>query len=305
MKEKIRDWLNSEGYPLEFKTAKSLRDAGFKTRQGYHVHDPSNNSVREIDVSADISRTKNDGFLRITHTIECKWSKDKPWVVFTSQDARMAPSACINQTMGDSYGRAILWTLAGKNELYDLSMFEAPERPGFTAKQCFSKNDQAYNAMQSITTTTSKLLEKYDKPSYNRENGFPDTACIALPCIVVDGEIFETFLSEESGEMELHPVNSARIHWRGAESRRHITTIDIVRSSHLPEFAARRAKEAEIAMGIFSRAMDNIEHCIQDQSLDKLEVFPGARGTQGLPPLLYKIYTVQKLTSQPPPTKKP
>ncbi len=82
--DKLREWLNSEGYPLEFATANTFRRCGFATRQGSYVRDQESENPREIDVTASIHASDGDSLIRIYHVIECKWSQDKPWIVFTS-----------------------------------------------------------------------------------------------------------------------------------------------------------------------------------------------------------------------------
>ncbi|WP_141591503.1 hypothetical protein [Myxococcus sp. AB056] len=288
IKEKIGEWLNSEGYPLEFKTARAFREAGFHIRQGMHARD-NQGTAREIDVLAEYTLRTNPGFVRISHTIECKWSNDKPWVVFTSEDAQVASSACINQTMANPLGRAILWCLAGDTTLKNSSIFETPDRPGFAGRQCFSKQDLFYNAMQSIITSSTTLMDNFNHPIHRRNKGFPDAAWIILPCIVIEGELFEVFQAEGADGLEIQPADRIRIHWRGAEARSHITHVDIIRASHLPTFAKQRRAEVDKITNTICISKQNIEECIRESSLDKLNITEGARGTLGLPPLLQEV----------------
>lgn len=79
--EQVAKWLVTEGYPLEFQTAQAFETNGFSTSQGHYVHDELTHNAREIDVVADMTlRFENHGFFRAAQVVECKWSKDKPWV---------------------------------------------------------------------------------------------------------------------------------------------------------------------------------------------------------------------------------
>lgn len=49
--------------------------------QGSHVRDEENNLVREFDVVASKDFEVNGYNLRFLHVVECKWSKEKPWVI--------------------------------------------------------------------------------------------------------------------------------------------------------------------------------------------------------------------------------
>lgn len=48
---KIKDWLNKQGYPLEFATATAIRRSGLMPEQGIHVQ--IEGKPREIDVYAE------------------------------------------------------------------------------------------------------------------------------------------------------------------------------------------------------------------------------------------------------------
>lgn len=72
---KILDWMSTEGYPLEFKTANIFRANHFNTFQGRYVNDFKTNIPREIDVIAQKTTDVGDSFLRISYVIECKRSE--------------------------------------------------------------------------------------------------------------------------------------------------------------------------------------------------------------------------------------
>src|SRR5262249_24084840 len=94
LKSKVAAWLDKEGYPLEFRTANSFRRAGFRVRQSEYVRAEDGDKVREIDVAASKTWRLDKPMLRVYHVVECKWTKDKPWVVFSSPET-ITSSACI------------------------------------------------------------------------------------------------------------------------------------------------------------------------------------------------------------------
>ncbi|HEY9713755.1 MAG TPA: hypothetical protein V6C72_09810, partial [Chroococcales cyanobacterium] len=104
-----------------------------------------------------------DEQIQIHHVIECKYSGDKPWVIFTANAHQIAPSACANQTISSRFGRSIAWTLAGDRAIPRLGLFGCPKRGGFGGRQAFSKgSDQFYNAMQSVVSKANSLANSYD-----------------------------------------------------------------------------------------------------------------------------------------------
>lgn len=124
---RVSSWLASEGYPTEFRTANIFQKHGFHVTQGAYVRGDAEGLKREIDVLASITARASSGFLRISYVVECKWSTDKPWIVFTSSSTEMAPSACIAQTISSKLGEAIVWAVAGNETLQSLQTFLTPE----------------------------------------------------------------------------------------------------------------------------------------------------------------------------------
>jgi len=70
--DQVSSWLNSEGYPTEFRTANIFQKHGFHVTQGMYVRGDTQGSRREIDVLASITTRTSSGFLRISYVVECK-----------------------------------------------------------------------------------------------------------------------------------------------------------------------------------------------------------------------------------------
>jgi hypothetical protein len=162
LQQRIAEWLRSEGYPLEFRAANDMFKLGFSVRQGYYVKDPKVGMSREIDVLAE--HTLHKECIRIYYVIECKWSVDKPWVVFTSPRTTMSQAACINHAIASILGKAIVWVIAGDSDLANTALFATPERGGFGGRQVFGKsNDLFYSSVQSVITNSTWLVREYDQ----------------------------------------------------------------------------------------------------------------------------------------------
>ena len=82
--EKVKRWVEKEGDPLEFSTAHKFKKRRFSVEQSYFAKD-ENGKAREVDVLATANVPIGRSFLRIKHVVECKWSKDKPWVLFKDE----------------------------------------------------------------------------------------------------------------------------------------------------------------------------------------------------------------------------
>ena len=82
---RLLNWLESQGYLFEMSVARGFQSAGFEVSLGDPYTDFETNSPREIDVSAHRrSHTEQRAILTTSMRIECKSSRDKPWIVFLS-----------------------------------------------------------------------------------------------------------------------------------------------------------------------------------------------------------------------------
>jgi hypothetical protein len=245
LQEKIREWLANEGYPLEFRTGLEFLKQGFSIRHGEYVKG-AKEGLREVDVVA--YETSSKGKLRVYYVVECKWSGDKPWIVFTSETESMAESACVNQTIASLLGRSAVWILAGDPKVAALGMFECPSRPGFSGRQAFTKgNDLFYAAVQSVVSKARSLVDEYDMHSSPREI-LPEWCVLAFPVVVVDGGLFEGYMDWGTGEIAVEPAKQLRVHWRGSEAWEHRATVDIVTADHAGEYARIRARDTSITV---------------------------------------------------------
>lgn len=288
---KIKKWLQQEGYPLEFATADAFRRAGFGVLQGEYTQQTKSEPRRELDVVAQVSQSA-EALLRVEHVIECKWSGDKPWILFGSE-RRMSTAACVSQSMGTRLAETLLWKEAGDDNLTDLQIFgSSGEQRAFGGRQAFSgSKDQVFDAIRAVTASCRKLADEYDeRTEHDVEAGhLPRHAVVVLPVIVVDGRLFKTVRSQEG--LGLEEVSSVRIHWRGSDRHRlpH-ATLDVVRADQVERFARQRARDAKVVLEVMSSALAELKACMADGRLDDLKVTRASRGMIGRPRLIGELH---------------
>lgn len=278
-------WLSQEGYPLEYYAAGAFRSAGFDVRQGMHGRGERDGNPREIDVVAQLQRDCGAHFIRLENIVECKWSQDKPWVVFTSPRAHIMRSACIAQTISSHLGDALLWTLIGKSELQSLQLFSSPGQPGFGGRQAFAKNDLFYGSLASVTGACVSAIKEIDGRKASPRH-LPRPCVITFPIIVVDGRLFEARYDADQDELQTHEVDHVRCHWSGSPAWPLFATVDIVARSSLPEFAVRRRADFDILMTYLRERLENLAVAFAAKDPTRLNFDPGATGRGSLPFLL-------------------
>jgi hypothetical protein len=286
---KVSQWVNDEGYPLEYFAANVFRRKGFRTTQGDYARD-NDDTPREIDICADMTcRTDaSSGLIRAYNIVECKWTKSKPWVVFTSPTTTMMQSAVAAQTISSEIGQAAMWAKAGDSDLTGLPLFSSPECGGFNGRQALSKGqDKFYDSIRSVVSATNAIAHGYNR--YLKTDNMPRACVVAFPVIVIDGHLFAASYSADSDDIQLEIKDQIRCHWRGSAHSPFLTTIDIVTKKGLADFVDQRAKDFGVLLPKLASAYGELQECYRKQDPRLIKVEPGARGVIGWPPFLRSL----------------
>ncbi|KQQ73645.1 hypothetical protein ASF70_07485 [Rhizobium sp. Leaf321] len=300
LRKRVAEWLQGEGYPTEYKTANIFRQNEFSVNQGGYVVSRDPSSGRDIKRELDVVASKtvwtpgHDFFLRVSHVVECKWSRDKPWVVFTSPSTRMAPTACAAQSIASIFCESIIWTIAGDPILHALDLFATPEEGGFGGRQALAngQQDHFYSALKSVVENTYSHVAEMDRAP-RADGGVPRAAEIAFPVVVVDGRLFKASFDPSENSMKLDEADHVRCHWKGSTSAVAFSTVDIVTLNGLEAFVDKRARETRKLLGLMMPIAQKIQECAKLRSLEGLEITQGGRGMLGLPTLLREIARLQ------------
>ncbi len=196
--DKVCQWLDRTGFPLEMEAASAFRRAGFEVRQSFTYPDPQSEKGREIDVLA----TQPD-FMRvieISFIVECKASPN-PWVVLTSEDALRNYNRLFAFAITSNAARRVLAERWQQGLGKILPHIERPSRGGYGFRQAFAKdNDPAYSAAIAVMKASQGVAK-------DRE-GMPKLA-FAFPVIVVDAPLFECSLAENNSGLNLEEVEQS------------------------------------------------------------------------------------------------
>lgn len=243
---------------------------------------------REIDVLASINSRTSTGLLRVSNIVECKWSLDKPWVIFTSPTTHLAPAACASQSISSVLGESIIWMIAGTDSLHSLQLFSTPPEGGFGGRQAFSKgNDPFYSAVQAAVGNSKSYVDEYD--SKHSAGRMPSIGVIAFPIVLVEGEIIRAYYDASDDKLKLESAPYVRCHWKGSASWRFFATVDVVSLSHFDKFVEERARDTRVLLATMHQANDEIARYGESGNWDDLTISRGPRGTIGPPKLLREI----------------
>jgi hypothetical protein len=224
---KVKEWLRTQGYPLEFATARTLRAAGFDARQGRSYMDvtATGGRVREIDVLAPLREVDQD--VSVALVAECKYTVGKPWVVLTGT-AFLKPADVLEATIASDNVRPLLVGRARNPNVRGVPQFlEIPERHGFSVVTAFRTQDQesdaSYRAMSQVVGAARNVWVAVTSQVWK----------LVWPVVVIEGQLFET---QDDGGEDVQEVGRSRIMWHGASAARPVV-VDVVTVGELEAYA--------------------------------------------------------------------
>ncbi len=237
--DQVRAWLETEGYPLEYRVARELRKAGFRTQQGRSYTDGTGDGkTREIDVLAEVRAADRSAWV----AIECKAAR-LPWVVLLQED-RAPEWEPIVVTQDWSFTERVRQS------------FVIGPRFGFALLQALKKSDQdpGFAVLSQATSAARGILEARDRPGFS------------IPVVVISSPLLSMFV-DDVGEESLQRCSWQRLVWHGSRYGR--TLVDVVTVDGLSDYATRLRAELDVALAN-SRELDSpiwsseVEYRVED-----------------------------------------
>lgn len=188
LSDKVTEWLDKTGFPLEMEAAAAFRAVGFDVRQSSVFPDPQSDKGREIDVLAQDPDLV--GIIDISFVIECK-SSTKPWVVFTAEDVLSGYNQYDAFGVISDAARGVLAgnILNGRTILTNYIMRSAKSGYGFR-QALGNESDLAYTAAMGVLKACHGIAQDRAGSSIPRW-------AFAFPIIVVDSPLFECARGED------------------------------------------------------------------------------------------------------------
>ncbi len=260
LNDKLMNWLNEQGYPLEMATAQLFRQHGFRAFQSDFYTDPESNTQREIDVLAYRQKEVEDAQLRVSFSVECKNAKDKPWVMFSSEALKLAPPARVFQRAGSKLAIYFLRLLSRHETIQKAPLFSLPRRPGYGVTQAFS-NGQDVPFTACVGAAKSAIAKATAVDSFIKFQGAISE--IVFPVVLIEGKLFECYLSEDNAPI-LNEIQEGVLVWRNPVVQMPHTIIHILTLDSLPNFLSQANETIDL---LFSREKEIAKMSIKAQEL--------------------------------------
>jgi hypothetical protein len=252
----IAKWLAGQGYPLEMTVAREFRRTARTVWVSEYYADSELGAQREIDVIAQFNRRMNrlHWWGRVEVVVECKLAREKPWVMFTSEQPMHDIAFCTQRTAANRIAAERIQHYASAEGLAKPQPFTQPSRLGYGLTQAFTNGaDAPYSAAMAVAKAVAARLMGYlDNPQHIAAND--DWWFVAFPVIVIDGLLMECYLPEGGQEPIVREVGRGVLAWRHpvVGLGHPYTIIDVVTASALPAFVDEVGDAADWLLSAFA-----------------------------------------------------
>jgi hypothetical protein len=232
LKDKVVKWFERTGFPTEMIVANSFKEAGFRVTQGPYFTDPDTGVEREIDLIASWSGDILGRSLRIVFVVECKWSKNRPWVTFSNPSPTLSyDRICLDERLVSFFGNKLLNKFKSDENLSSQGFFSCPSEKAYTLRAININDDQnnapkskngdiAYDSVRAISASSMSICSVLKKSPI---------AAVVFPLIVFDGNLFDCKLKEKN-ELVANEIEYATLIWNNPTNEKprsliHISTL--------------------------------------------------------------------------------
>lgn len=218
--DNVKEFLQKQGYPLEYATARTLKRLGYETQQGltFRDEDAVPPKTREMDVVATVSGTAP---IDVGLVIECK-AAPQPWLVLTRTTEDEAPVAPHMLTCQDN-GRVQPTHLQFRG-------WVLPPRHGFSVVTAGGelKHGQTDPVYAALTGVTKGAASQVNVSVYEFLRVF-------VPVLVTSGSLLRLGYDDDGTEI-LDEVLWQRVIWNGSPGTPGPKLVDVVTAGHLEAY---------------------------------------------------------------------
>ncbi len=239
MEDKIKKWINKNGYPLELKVAKTFAKAGFNVAQSISFEDPVSGKSRETDIIAHITKSINDVWINLTFVIECKLSTEKPWVGFYNNHSSNFSSNHF-PIMTTRNGHFLLEKINKNSKFKSNLLFPNKKKMGYSIVRAFNDNgkDMAFSAIQSVLSATEYLVEKSNKSNKKFLN-------IYFPVVVIEGKLYKAEIDFEDN-IQVQKIEEIKISTVKSFAEQNSTYVSICEFKELNKISKKLMNDCKL-----------------------------------------------------------
>ena len=238
MIEKIKKEIEKSGFPLEIFVIDicSTKNTGRMPNERYIY----NGKLKEMDLHAFFEDIQFESNKKPQHTcsnliIECKKSREKPWIFFSSPMYKDSDSLCFLKFMStyDKYfiknQQNLLFTKIydsiNKNHYKSVSI---PKCISYFEAFSNTNKSQIYDGIKSVLSFMYYKMNEWNDRDFDEFDAFTD---VYYPIIVLDGLLFEALINRNNINIKERNHIQIRTTYNGT-----INIIDVVKKEYFEKF---------------------------------------------------------------------
>jgi hypothetical protein len=239
--ERVRAWLSTEGFPFEMEVASTFLASAYSVSQGIYYTEEVTQKPREIDLTATTTEYLSDLKIAIsvTCTAECKYSRDKPWVLLTAPRSAKCPIVGWgSKRAGTNESGQTLLTNVSEGDFTAQPFLVGPASTGYSSVTAFRGNspvDEAFAAPLGAAKAARALAQTNQK-SFSLAKVVGQIECgIWVPLVVLNGLLFTATLAS-SKNLVVKEIRWGRLLLKNPDAGGSETAVDIVTVAGMADY---------------------------------------------------------------------
>lgn len=240
LSEKIKSWINKEGYPFEMTVARIFRKHNLQVYESSYYLDSETGKYREIDLLVYYVRhLSGNRVFNVKFIIECKYAP-QPWLLFDSPDGAYKNLTIDYLIKGNTSGQEFLRQFGSYDKTStEGNLFIYDSNIGYGLIETMkNKNEGRIDLAYKSVDAAFKVVEhEIDK---NKENHH---VCeLYIPIVVIKGKLFKCS-QDDKEETHVNEINHANLLWKKKLDTLGFGFINIVTIDHLDDLIHKLIKD--------------------------------------------------------------
>lgn len=199
MENKIIEWLEKSGYPLELSAIEILRKYHYSPYSSGLYQDYETQKIREIDIIANNTFDQDGVHIEFKLIIECKKSS-KPFIILAQNDnTTFIDKVFYNIEVDHPIAHSALETASNLRKNKFKNHFKWTKYPiGFKMVQGLTDSDDMIYTAVNAVSKSYKYFYEFEKKIYD-VNVKDNYYSLAIPILLIDAPLYKSSLSKTNG----------------------------------------------------------------------------------------------------------
>ena len=239
LSNKILTEISKTGFPLELRVSNYLHKNDYLVANNIYYVDLDEGKGRELDIRAlknyEIKKEKNTFYCRNWYFIECKKSKKKPWVFFTSPQTPYDVDLFRLGCKGSMYSPTEGWHVPEiMSKLHKIHPFINATNFGRSYMEAFKDFESGKAILNSLVSSAKSVAMAKFKESENTSIGINHY----YPIVVFEGDLYEAYLDNDEIFLRESNIIYVSFFYQSPKYEDGKYIIPVVKEKYLPQLIA-------------------------------------------------------------------